>query len=167
MHKYKALFFSVMLFLVACGGDKIPDNVIEQDRMTGLLTELHIVDGSMYSVMQMPDSLYKYGYGKYLGLFKKYNTDSVEFKRSMKFYSSHPELLQKIYDQVTINLKTKSDSVTKLYNLQVAKDSKRMADSLKKIQKNQPPKPPAPVQQPPIQKHRDRALKKRKVDAIP
>jgi hypothetical protein len=135
--------------------------------MTELLTEVHIVDGSMYNVIQLPDSLYKYGYNKYNALFKKYNTDSVGFKRSMKYYSSHPELLQKIYDQVTINLKTKSDSVTKLYNLQVAKDSKRIADSLQKVQKNQPPKPSVSVQQTPAQTHRYRAPKKHKVDAIP
>ena len=165
MHKYKSLFFSVMLFLVACGGNKIPDNIIKQDRMTGLLTEVHIVDGSMYNIVQVPDSIYKYGYGKYIAIFKKYNTDSVEFKRSMKYYSSRPELLQKIYEQVTANVKAKSDSVTKLYNQQIAKDSKRRADSLQKIQKTQPPKP-APVQSP-VQTQRYRAPKKHKVDAIP
>jgi len=66
MRKYNSLFFSVLIFLVACGGDKIPKEIIGGDKMVQLLTEVHIIDGSMYNVMQVPDSLYKYGSGKYL-----------------------------------------------------------------------------------------------------
>src|ERR1700712_996987 len=99
MHKYNKLFFSVLLFLTACISNTVPDGIIKEDRMTSLLIDMHIVDGSMYTVMQQPDSLYKHGTGRYLAIFKKYNTDSLEFKKSFKYYCSNPETLQTMYEQ--------------------------------------------------------------------
>ena len=147
MHKYKILFFSLTLLLFACGGRSIPKDVIQPDRMTALLTEMHIADGSMYNVMQLPDSLYKYGTDRYLIVFKRFQTDSVQFKKSMRYYTSDPELLTKIYDQITTNLKQKSDSLNKVNQAQVAKENKRRQDSLQKLPKQLQPQTP-PVQNP-------------------
>ena len=141
MHKYNKLFFSVLIFLIACGGKKTPEGIIGQDKMVNLLTDIHIVDGSMYSVLQMPDSLYKYGNDKYLTIFKKYHTDSIQFKKSFKYYADNPEKLQAIYEQITINIKQKSDSLNKLNNDKIAKDNKRRTDSLSKLPKQSQPKP--------------------------
>ena len=148
MHKYNKLFFSVLIFLAACSGNKAPDGIIPQDEMTYLLTDIHIVDGSMYTVLQGPDSLYKYGTDKYRIVFNKYHTDSVQFKKSFQYYSTHPEKLQAIYEQITIIIKQKTDSVNKLNTDKIAKDSKRRTDSLKKLPKQaqQQPVTPKPVQ---------------------
>jgi predicted RNA-binding protein with PUA-like domain len=148
MHKYNKLFFSVLIFLAACSGNKVPDGIIGQNEMTNLLTDIHIVDGSMYNVMQTPDSLYKYGTDKYRIVFSKYHTDSLQFKKSFQYYSSKPDKLQAIYEQITINIKQKSDSVNKLNLDKIAKDNKRRTDSLNKLPKQAQPKPvtPQPVQ---------------------
>ena len=95
MHKYITLFFSVILFLSACKSDKVPDGIIQPDRMTNLLTDVHLTDGAMYTVRQDPDSLYKYGYGKYHDLLKKYHTDTVQFRKSIKYYSTNRYCYQK------------------------------------------------------------------------
>jgi hypothetical protein len=118
MRKYITLFFSVTFLLSACKGGKTPGEIINHDRMISLLTELHIVDGSVLSVPQFPDSLYKYGTGRYLVLFEKYHTDSVQFKKSLKYYTTKPVELQSIYDQVLVNLKQKTDSLNKLQQKQ-------------------------------------------------
>lgn len=146
MHKYNKLFFSVLIFLIACKGSKSPGDIINQERMTGLLTEIHIADGSMYNTMQMPDTLYKYGTAKYLVIFKKYHTDSVEFRKSFKYYSAHPDLLASIYEQITTNLKQKSDSINKINQLQMQKDYKRRNDSLNNLPKTAPKHPVSPPQ---------------------
>lgn len=138
MHKYNKLFFSVLIFLVACQGSKAPKGIINKERMIGLLTEIHIVDGSMYSVMQVPDTLYKYGMDKYLVMFKKYHTDSAQFRKSFKYYSANPDMMQGIYEQVSANIKLKSDSVNKLNDKQLQKDNKRRLDSLNKLPKQKP-----------------------------
>jgi hypothetical protein len=144
MQKYYILFFSLLTFYLGCKSDRVPDNIIQPDRMAGLLTEIHLTDGSMYNVMQVPDSLYKYGNAKYLLAFKTYHTDSLQFKKSLQYYSQNPELLVKMYQEISDVLKKKSDSLNKANQLQIETDTKRKADSVKKL-----PKQPA-VQQKPV-----------------
>lgn len=114
MLKYIIFFFSVTVFLTACEHDKTPAGIISEPRMISLLAQVHIVDGSLYTSRQEPDSLYKYGLGKYLALFKRYHTDSTEFKRSMSYYAMQPTELLKMYDQITLILKQKTDSLNKI-----------------------------------------------------
>jgi len=133
MHKYKILFFSVLLFLAACTKNKTPDGIIKPEQMTNLLTQVHIIDGGLYNVTQTPDSLYKYGTARYKDLFKRFHTNADQFIKSYKFYTAHPEMLETIYEKITINLQQKSDSLNKLNLQQIAKDNKRRTDSLKKI----------------------------------
>ena len=151
MHKYNKLFFSVLIFLIACKGGKAPGDIINQERMTSLLTEIHIADGSMYNTIQTPDTLYKYGTAKYLALFKKYHTDSTEFKKSFKFYSARPDLLATMYEQITTNLKQKSDSINKINQQQMQKDFKKRNDSLNNLPKKAAPNHPVFTPKPALQ----------------
>jgi hypothetical protein len=114
MHKYITLFFSVSLFLFSCKGDKTPKEIINHDRMTNLLTQVHMVDGRTYGAAQSQDSLSKYSTARFDALFKRFHTDSVQFRKSLQYYSTHPVELQKIYEQVIANLKQKTDSLNKL-----------------------------------------------------
>jgi hypothetical protein len=52
--------------------------------------------------------------GTYLALFKKYNTDSVQFKKSFKYYSTQPAEMEAIYNQILKNLQRKTDSLNKI-----------------------------------------------------
>lgn len=114
MHKYIVLFFSVLLFLISCKSNKLPPDIISHNRMVSLLTDIHIVDGALVGIDPSPDSLYKYATGDYLVLFKRYKTDSVQFKKSYKYYAVHSAELLAMYEQVMKNLKQKSDSITKI-----------------------------------------------------
>jgi hypothetical protein len=150
MQKYKSLFFSLLLFLYACSGNNPPKGIIDEVTMAGLLTEIHIADGSMFNTVQIPDSLYKYGTGRYLAVFKNFHTDSVQFRKSMKYYANRPEELEKIYLQVKVNINQKTDSLNKVNQAQIARDAKRRADSIKKL----PPRPVGqglPAVSPPLQ----------------
>jgi hypothetical protein len=114
MRIYINLFFLGILFFSACNSkEKTPAGVIAKDQMAGLLTDVHIVNGTLYATPQMPDSLYKYGMGKYLNVFKQYHTDSTQFKKSIIYYASKPDELENIYQQVMDNLKAKQDSLNK------------------------------------------------------
>ncbi|MFI5159769.1 MAG: DUF4296 domain-containing protein [Sphingobacteriales bacterium] len=143
MQKYKSLFFSLLLFVCACGSDKTPKDVLSNKTMVGLLTEIHIADGSVFNTVQIPDSVYKYATGRYLFIFKSFHTDSVQFRKSMKYYAGKPEVLEKIYEQVKANINIKTDSLNKINKAQIERDTKRRNDSLSKL-----PKKPAVQQQP-------------------
>lgn len=121
MRKYIIWFFSITPFLFACNGTNAPDGIIERDRMVNLLTEVHITDGTMYNLRQDKDSLYKYGLSRYLYIFKKFHTDSIHFKKSLKFYSSDPPVMLDMYNQILEKLKVKTDSLNKVRYKSVAK----------------------------------------------
>ena len=118
MRKYITLFFSVTFLLYACTENKTNGGIIKHDQMVSVLTEVHIIDGGIYSIGQNPDSLYKYGTGRYLALFKKHHTDSAQFTKSLKYYTTQPVELQAMYDQIIKNLTKKADSLSKLQQKQ-------------------------------------------------
>ena len=114
MRKYNLLFFSALLFLFACKWAKTPDGILPEDKMINVMTAIHIVDGSLYNLnAPNTDSLYKYGYGRYVMLFKRYHTDSAQFKTSLRYYTKHPDQLEAMYNQIVKNLQDKADSVNK------------------------------------------------------
>jgi len=124
MHKYITLFFSVSLLLFSCRRSNTPDNIIDHDEMISLLTEVHLADGRTYGASQSVDSLNKYGTARFDVLFKRFHTDSSTFRNSLKYYATQPAELQKIYDQILLNLKHKTDSISK---------KQHVADSLQRI----------------------------------
>lgn len=113
MHKYIILFFSVLTFLTACGGNNAPEGIIPEAQMIELLTDVHLTDGSLYSVPQVPDSLYKYGTARYAALFKRHKTSSKVFAESLKYYTTKPVQLVGMYDRVSKNIQAKIDSLNK------------------------------------------------------
>lgn len=117
MRLYIILFFSAMLMFTACSDtNKVPKEFIQREEMVNLLMDVHIVDGSMNNIVQLPDTMYKYGTIRYLELFKRYHTDSSQFRRSLRFYTTRPEMLQDMYDEVQKKIAARSDSLYKLQN---------------------------------------------------
>lgn len=129
------LFFSVLLVLGACNSNEPvrPDDIIPEDKMAVIMADVHIVDAEMFNVQQQPDSLYKYGMGYYVATFKKFHTDTVQFKKSFTWYTKHPVQLDAIYDDVVKIVQKKSDSINKI---PVPGDTSTKSKALK----------PAPVQ---------------------
>jgi hypothetical protein len=118
MRKHNILFFLALLFLGACIGSNVPDGIIKPDKMTNLMVDVHIVDGSISDIdIQTPDSLYKYGINRYLKVFERHHTDSLQFKKSMEYYSLHTEQLEEMYAEITQILQAKNDSINKIDSL--------------------------------------------------
>ena len=118
MRKHNILFFLALLFLGACIGSNVPDGIIKQNEMVNLMVDVHIVDGSVYNIESAhPDSLYKYGINRYFKVFEKHHTDSLQFKKSMEYYSLHPEQLEEMYAEITEILQAKNDSINKIDSL--------------------------------------------------
>jgi hypothetical protein len=118
MRKHNILFFLALLFLGACIGSNVPDGIIKPDKMTSLMVDVHMVDGSIYDIdAQTPDSLYKHGINRYLKVFKRHRTDSLQFKKSLEYYSLHTEQLEEMYAEITEILQAKIDSINKIDSL--------------------------------------------------
>jgi hypothetical protein len=142
MRFYLVLFFCGLSFLLSCSDNKsVPGDVIKQHQMALLLTDIHLVDGTVYNLPSIPDTLAKHGLGLYLAVFKMHHTDTAEFKKSLQFYSTRPDLLVDIYTGVVDRL----DSLQKARAKAAAaikpvipkasqKTTAQMADSVKKAQ---------------------------------
>jgi len=123
MRKHIILFFLALLFFMACNWGNTPKGILRQEEMINLLTAVHLVDGSLYNIDPSPDSLYKYGTGRYKALFKRFHTDTGQFNKSLKYYTVHPEQLETMYTQVMKNLQSKQDSLTKIIAKQNSKNA--------------------------------------------
>jgi hypothetical protein len=143
MRFYLVLFFCGLTFLFSCSDDKgVPGDVIPEHQMSLLLTDVHLVDGSIYNLPAMPDTLVKHGLGLYLAVFKKHHTDTTQFAKSLKFYSTRPDLLLSIYTGVTNRLdslqkakeKEKAKKAVKPGGGASSKNTIQLADSVKKAQ---------------------------------
>ena len=143
MRFYLIGFFCVSLLFISCGGSddwrKIPPGIIPERNFAVMLTEIHIADGSL-SAYPNADSLAKYGMGLYLAIFKLHRTDSAEFRKSLKFYTTRPDILSEIYTGVNLRLNKKVDSLKKIIAKteldsvnKVKAKLKLKADSIKKV----------------------------------
>lgn len=137
MRIYKVLFFLVPVILLAACKPGRPDGVLGPKQMVPLLVDVHLVDGSLAEVSQIPDSLFKYGFNRYDAVFKRYKTDSLQFKKSYAWYTNEPDQLYDIYVKVSDIIKAKADSLLKVRmradSLEQVKQSKIMAAKAKKM----------------------------------
>ncbi len=100
---------SLLLGLWACDGeDSPPDDLISQEKMAEILTEIHIAEArvtnmqlrSQDSSIMLYDKLQK-------RIWEKNKVDTSIYKKSYSFYTTHPALLSEIYDQVEKNLEVR------------------------------------------------------------
>lgn len=87
-----------VFLLVACNKEKLPEGVIAQKKMVPLLCDFHLAEGYLTSLPMDSSRLLAKNY--YASIFKKYDTDSAGFNKSLVFYSKKPGLLNQIYAEV-------------------------------------------------------------------
>ncbi len=99
--------------LAACTApdDKRPDNLIPDDQMADILTEVHLAEArvSRFSLRSIDSSNIAY---KHLEsqIFKKFGVDTATYRKSYIFYSSHPADMEAIYQRVTEKLKKQTEA---------------------------------------------------------
>lgn len=110
--QYLAYVLTGLLFMVSCQDHTVPEGIIEQDKMVKLFTDIHLTDGILSTTAS--DSLLKQQAANYYNaVYKKYNTDSGQYKKSLRYYSMRPELLDTMYFQVSKNLQRLNDEMEK------------------------------------------------------
>lgn len=132
MRKYISLFFSAIVVLCACN-DKMAEGVIDEEKMVQLLVDVHLTDGSLIMLSSAQDTMYKYGTARYAAVFKKHHTDSAQFNKSYKYYTTQPEVLIAMYDEVNKNLTKKTDSLNKVFQKQNELAAKQKPNTNAKI----------------------------------
>lgn len=118
----------ILLFFISCS-EKLPKGILAKDKMVNLLTDIHLIDG--YGMTMMPDSNAVKIPQLYQSVFKKYDTDSVQFRKSMEYYAQQPVELDSMYNAVTRRLERMEEEENKRLEEEAEKREKAVRDSLR------------------------------------
>jgi len=111
----------ILRFLLLLALLLLPD-CAQKERITGsyyiprndlvqILTEIYLMDGitdsyKFYRMYEVNDTV-----DIHSAIFSKYQTDREHFDSTIKVYSAYPDILDKVYDEVLMNLNIIQDSL--------------------------------------------------------
>ena len=94
----RVLFFLCVVLLACSGDDAVPDGVLPQDKMSGVMYDVIRAD-EMVDFMQISDSSFR-NFSKrtalYDTIFSLHGVKKEEFRSSLKFYQKRPDLLREV-----------------------------------------------------------------------
>ena len=100
-----------LFFLASCTSKpvEIPPDVLSSNKLIPVLTDIHLAE-AMLQIKNLgrSDSTRSIAYGYYAEIFRQHHITSEQFRRSMDFYMSQPELMSSIYDSVITQLSTRN-----------------------------------------------------------
>ncbi|MES2519975.1 MAG: DUF4296 domain-containing protein [Bacteroidota bacterium] len=102
----------LIFWLTACTSDNKPKDLIAEDKMIPILTDIHVLESQVNDLHlgNSDSSLLVYQKMKVTAL-KKYGVDSVNFNRSLRYYIMNPGILKNIYVEVKKELEKKKKSI--------------------------------------------------------
>jgi hypothetical protein len=93
--------------------DNVPDNLLGKDSMITVLIDVHIADAaanlSSFNQHELPPDKEKL----FREVYSKHGLTKAKFDSSFIFYSQHPELFEKIYEEVIIGLSKRQAELSK------------------------------------------------------
>ncbi len=99
-----ALLLTLSLF--SCSSNN-PKGILDEEKMTEVLQEVMLLENYYQSKYGSP-SVYKAALDSSVEIvFKKHQTNKIQFSKSFDFYAQNPELFQKIQAKIIENLNSK------------------------------------------------------------
>lgn len=100
------LFPCSLLLLLACSEeDKRPGDLIPEEEMAKILADIHLEEAQVTNLqLRSLDSSVTVYEALQQKIWKKYKVDTLLYRKSYSFYTSHPTYLAEIYEQVEKNL---------------------------------------------------------------
>ena len=95
-----------LLMLLACSEEeKRPGDLISEDKMAQILADIHLAEAQVTNLqLRSLDSSVTVYEELQQKIWKKYQVDTLLYRKSYSFYTSHPAYLAEIYEQVEKNL---------------------------------------------------------------
>lgn len=103
------------LIIQSCSAPKvtIPNDVLSKENMVAILTDIHLAESAVTLKFTNKDTsmLQAAEYNNFI--FKNHKTTKEQFNKSYDFYVAHPDILNKIYDDVLTELSKKQGEAAK------------------------------------------------------
>lgn len=112
MKRLQILLLSLFL-LTACHNNKLPEGVLDEQKMINVLADLSVIDGYM-STLLYTDTLRIEGKNYYATVYKNHKISKAVFDKSLKYYSTQPVLLDSMYSKVIRKLDAKEKVLNKI-----------------------------------------------------
>lgn len=111
MIKVFLISFLVLVIFSCTAKEKIPRDILPQQQMETIIWDLLRADEFVNSYMRNDSSQSKKDEHTrlYEEVFRIHKTDKTQFKRSITFYNSHPELLKPVFDSLENKKTTELD----------------------------------------------------------
>lgn len=106
------LFIFCLFFFNSCKDENIPKDLIEEQKMINIMSELHIIDGYMSS-LTYTDSIRINGKNFYNTVYKNNGISKSQYENSLKYYSMDPVKLDSMYSNVQKLLTSKEKELNK------------------------------------------------------
>ncbi|WP_395625511.1 DUF4296 domain-containing protein [Daejeonella sp.] len=106
------LLILCLLFFTACTDNNSPKDLIEEQKMINIMSELHIIDGYMSS-LTYTDSIRINGKNFYNTVYKNNGITKSQYENSLKHYSMDPVKLDSMYSDVQKILTAKEKKLNK------------------------------------------------------
>jgi len=116
------LIWSVCLLILPACKQRLPDGVMDEQKMVRVLADLHTIDGYM-STLRFSDTVRTSGTGFYNTVYKHHNISRSVFEKSLEYYSKNPALLDSLYGQAEDILKARE---ARLYKIEEEEQRKMM-----------------------------------------
>lgn len=101
----------ILCLLFSCGKKKeeasplpVPAHLLTPHQMAGLLTQVHLLEAAVNLKTAQNQSTNRRDSVAYSDIFQKYQSTYAEFKENFAYYSSKPDELEVIYDEVISEL---------------------------------------------------------------
>ena len=95
------LVMVVVAMFSSCKDDKVPPDVLGEDRMAKFLKEAYLLEG-FYAVETefQYDTLHPEMIASYDSLLREQGLTREDFERSVEWHTHHPEVYQRVHDTV-------------------------------------------------------------------
>ena len=128
MQRLILIILSSFFLILSCHRSK-PKGTLSVGTMVDLMTDIHLVDGYLNTLPI--DSSRKFIDGLYGEVFKKYDIDSVAFKRNVAYYMGNTMVSKDLYTQVTKRIQSYEDDYRRADSVQ----NVRVSDSIRVVQR--------------------------------
>ncbi len=107
------LFLCFLISMSACKKKQveIPADVLKKEEMVAVLTDVQIAEAAINKQTEVGNFGPDYTAAYYNFIFSKHKITVDIYRKSMEWYTQHPELLDKVYEEVIIELSKKQSEV--------------------------------------------------------
>ncbi|WP_207504326.1 DUF4296 domain-containing protein [Telluribacter humicola] len=99
----------LLLMLMACDSEEQPPkDIIAEDKMAAILADIHLAESRVSRLqLQSLDSSAMVFNQLQKQIWKKHKVDTLRYKESYAFYTTHPQYMTRIYEKVVKNIEAR------------------------------------------------------------